>query len=151
LKKNKNKYIMNSNGFTKRNIFIGDVSISEDLLCGDMICQEMTLTGNINLDNQDIVGVNNLETKTINGSSPMTNPLNTDLDMAGNNITNNPQIDNLQDRTQNITVNELNETEFSTAIVVDGKTPMYNPAVEDLDMKNFNITNNPQIDTKHNC
>jgi hypothetical protein len=120
LKKNKNKYIMNSNGFTKRNVFIGDVSISEDLVCGDMICQEMTLTGNVNLDNQDIVGVNNLETKTINGASPLINPVSTDLDLAGNNIINNPQIDNLQDKTQNITVNPFNETVFSTAIALSG-------------------------------
>ena len=111
---------MNSNGFTKRNIFIGDVSISEDLLCGDMICQEMTLTGDINLDNKDIIGVDNLEVKTVNGGAILTNPLANDLDMAGNNITNNPQIDNLQDKTQNITVNPFNETVFSTAIALSG-------------------------------
>jgi hypothetical protein len=113
---------MNSNGFTKRNIFIGDVSISEDLVCGDMICEEMTLTGNINLDNQDIIGVNNLETKTINGGSPIVNPITTALDMAGNNIDNNPQLDNLQDKTQYISVvAESTETQFGGSILINGE------------------------------
>ena len=113
---------MNSNGFTKRNVFIGDVSISEDLVCGDMICEEMTLTGNINLDNQDIIGVNNLETKTINGGSPILNPLTTTLDMAGNNIDNNPQLDNLQDKTQYISVvAESTETQFAGSILINGE------------------------------
>ena len=112
---------MNSNGFTKRNLFIGDVNITEDLVCGDMICEEMTLTGNINLDNQDIIGVNNLETKTINGGSPVVNPATGDLDMAGNNIDNNPQLDNLQDKTQYISVvAESNETQFAGGILVNG-------------------------------
>ena len=79
---------MNSNGFTKRNYFIGDVQITEDLLCGDMVCQEMTLTGDINLDNKDIVGVNNLEVKTVNGGGVLTNPLQADLDMNNNAINN---------------------------------------------------------------
>ena len=112
---------MNSNGFTKRNVFIGDVSISEDLVCGDMICEEMTLTGGINLDNQDIVGVNNLETKTINGGVLLTNPVSSTLDMAGNNIDNNPQLDNLQDKTQYISVvAESTETQFAGGILVNG-------------------------------
>ena len=112
---------MNSNGFTKRNVFIGDVSISEDLVCGDMICEEMTLTGGINLDNQDIVGVNNLETKTINGGVLLTNPVSSTLDMAGNNIDNNPQLDDLQDKTQYISVvAESTETQFAGAILVNG-------------------------------
>jgi hypothetical protein len=113
---------MNSNGFTKRNIFIGDVQITEDLVCGDMICEEMTLTGNINLDNQDIIGVNNLETKTINGGSPIVNPATSTLDMAGNNIDNNPQLDNLQDKTQYISVvAESTETQFAGGILINGE------------------------------
>jgi hypothetical protein len=111
---------MNSNGFTKRNVFIGDVSISEDLICGDMVCEEMTLTGNVNLDNKDIVGVNNLQTITINNGAPMTNPASIDLDMGSNNIVNNPQIDNLETKTQYIAVNLFSETEFSTAITLLG-------------------------------
>lgn len=111
---------MNSNGFTKRNVFIGDVSISEDLICGDMVCEEMTLTGNVNLDNKDIVGVNNLQTITINNGAPMTNPASVDLDMGSNNIVNNPQIDNLETKTQYIAVNLFSETEFSTAITLLG-------------------------------
>ena len=112
---------MNSNGFTKRNLFIGDVKITEDLVCGDMICEEMTLTGNINLDDQDIVGVNNIETKTINGSTPMLNPATGDLDMFGYAINNNPQLDNLQDKTQYISVvAESTETQFAGSILVNG-------------------------------
>lgn len=113
---------MNSNGFTKRNLFIGDVKITEDLVCGDMVCEEMTLTGNINLDDQDIVGVNNIETKTINGGAPMVSPATGDLDMFGYAINNNPQLDNLGDKTQYISVvAESSETQFAGSILVNGE------------------------------
>ena len=112
---------MNSNGFTKRNLFIGDVKITEDLVCGDMVCEEMTLTGNINLDDQDIVGVNNIETKTINGGVPMVSPATGDLDMFGYAINNNPQLDNLGDKTQYISVvAESTETQFAGSVLVNG-------------------------------
>ena len=112
---------MNSNGFTKRNIFIGDVQITEDLTCGDMICQEMTLTGDINLDDKDIIGVNNLEVKTVNGGGILTNPLTSSFDADGNNIINNPEIDGLIQKTQYITaVEEFQETQFSAGILVNG-------------------------------
>lgn len=112
---------MNSNGFTKRNIFIGDVQITEDLTCGDMICQEMTLTGDINLDNKDIIGVDNIEVKTVNGGGILTNPLTSSFDADGNNIINNPEIDGLIQKTQYITaVEEFQETQFSAGILVNG-------------------------------
>ena len=83
---------MNSNGFTKRNFFIGDVNITENLECGDMICDEMTLAGPINMDNKDILGVNNLEVKTVNGQTPaignFSSPSAVNLDMGNNDIKN---------------------------------------------------------------
>jgi len=112
---------MNNNGFTKRNVFIGDVQISEDLTCGDMVCQEMTLTGDINLDNKDIIGVDNLEVKTINGGAILSNPLTATLDLNGNSIINNPEIDGVIQKTQYITaVEEFGETQFSGGILVNG-------------------------------
>ena len=116
---------MNSNGFTKRNVFIGDVIITEDLTVD-----------------------------TINNGGFLTNPLTTDLDMSSNNIINNPQIDNLQDKTQNISVNGFNETEFSTSIVVDGKITNNN-TIQTTDVKcnNLNATTSitaPQITTLQN-
>ena len=134
---------MNSNGFTKRNLFIGDVKITEDLVCGDMVCQEMTLTGNINLDNQDIVGVNNLETKTINGGSPIVNPASVALDMAGNNIDNNPQLDNLQDKTQYISVvSESTETQFAGGVLINGE--ITNPSL--LSFTNGSVIDGSETD-----
>jgi hypothetical protein len=83
---------MNSNGFTKRNFFIGDVNITQDLECGDMICDEMTLTGPLNMDNKDIIGVNNLQVTTLNGQPPgignFQNPTAVNLDMGNNDIKN---------------------------------------------------------------
>jgi len=116
---------MNNNGFTKRNVFIGDVQITEDLTCGDMVCQEMTLTGDINLDNKDIVGVNNLDVTTINGLVPGTgnfnNPATSDLDMKQFSILNNPEIKNLEDKTQYITVvPEFSETQFNGPVLMNG-------------------------------
>lgn len=112
---------MNNNGFTKRNVFIGDVQITEDLTCGDMVCQEMTLTGDINLDNKDIIGVDNIEVKTINGGAILSNPLTATLDLNGNSIINNPEIDGVIQKTQYITaVEEFQETQFSAGILVNG-------------------------------
>jgi hypothetical protein len=143
---------MNSNGFTKRNVFIGDVQISEDLTCGDMVCQEMTLTGDINLDNKDIVGVNNLEVKTVNGGAILTNPLTSDLDCDGKNILNvgdlevttinnrsvlyTPSIGNLN--MNNFNINNVNNINATT---LNSKTPFYQTTTVDLDMNNNAINN----------
>jgi hypothetical protein len=143
---------MNSNGFTKRNVFIGDVQITEDLSCGDMVCQEMTLTGDINLDNKDIVGVNNLEVKTVNGGAILTNPLTSDLDCDGKNILNvgdlevttinnrsvlyTPSIGNLN--MNNFNINNVNNINATT---LNSKTPFYQTTTVDLDMNNNAINN----------
>jgi len=143
---------MNSNGFTKRNTFIGDVQISEDLTCGDMVCQEMTLTGDVNLDNKDIVGVNNLEVKTVNGGAILTNPLTSDLDCDGKNILNvgdlevttinnrsvlyTPSIGNLN--MNNFNINNVNNINATT---LNSKTPFYQTTTVDLDMNNNAINN----------
>jgi hypothetical protein len=117
---------MNSNGFTKRNFFIGDVNITENLECGDMICDEMTLTGPLNMDNKNIIGVNNLQVTTINNLTPGTgnfqNPTAVNLDMGNNDIKN---CDNLQVTT----INNL----------TPGTGNFVNPSAVDLDMGNNDI------------
>jgi len=116
---------MNNNGFTKRNVFIGDVQITEDLECGDMICNEMTLTGPLNLDNKDILGVDNIDVKTINGEPIATgnfsNPSTSNLDMKGFSILNNPEIKSLETKTQYLSVIEqFQESVFSGPVLLNG-------------------------------
>jgi hypothetical protein len=64
--------------------------------------------------------VNNLNTQTINSKTPMYNPAVANLDMKNFNITNEPTIVQLQNKTVNIGVNQFNETAFGSAITLSG-------------------------------
>jgi hypothetical protein len=139
---------MNSNGFTKRNFFIGDVTITQDLECGDMICDEMTLTGPVNMDNKDILGVNNLQVTTVNGQTPGTgnfhNPTAVDLDMGNNDIKN---CDNISTTSIGVgSISNVNSLQFSGGggITSSGSDLKLSSSI-DFDFNN--ILNNIQVST----
>jgi hypothetical protein len=139
---------MNSNGFTKRNFFIGDVNITQDLECGDMICDEMTLTGPLNMDNKDIIGVNNLQVTTLNGQPPgignFQNPTAVDLDMGNNDIKN---CDNIATTSIGVgSISNVNSLNFSGGggIISSGSDLKLTSSI---DFDNNNILNNIQVTT----
>ena len=139
---------MNSNGFTKRNFFIGDVNITQDLECGDMVCDEMTLAGPLNMDTKDIVGVNNLQVVTINNQVPATgnfnNPSAVDLDMGNNDIKN---CDNISATSINVgSIANVNSLQFSGGggITSSGSDLKLSSSI-DFDFNN--ILNNIQVST----
>jgi hypothetical protein len=139
---------MNSNGFTKRNFFIGDVTITQDLECGDMICDEMTLTGPVNMDNKDILGVNNLEVKTVNGQTPGTgnfhNPSAVDLDMSNNDIKN---CDNISTTSIGVdSISNVNTLQFANGFeIIPSGTDL--KLSSSIDFNFNNILNNIQVTT----
>ena len=140
----------------------------ETVLINSKIPMYNPSVANLNMANFNINSVNNLNFSTINSKIPMYNPAIASLDMKGLYINNEVNITQLQDKTQFITsipisnwtvlnsdlilnnnnigsVNNLNTSTINT------KTPMYNPSISSLDMKEFNISNLNQLLFKNNA
>jgi len=123
---------------------------------------------NLNMANFNINSVNNLNFSTINSKIPMYNPAIASLDMKGLDIINAVPITQLQDRTQFITSIPIsNWTVISSDLILNNnnigsvnnintstintKTPMYNPSISSIDMKEFNISNLNELLFKNNA